>query len=849
MLTRILCAGLVAIGLTSTSPAAQPAAGYHYTYFKQPRPLALDSSLLAVRTDADAGRATSLAAAGLDAASYTPLGIRGWSYVSSGTSGRPPEEVELRVADLAEQAALEFVSPVFRDEYGDPVLMTSDLLIGFDAGVSTEAAEQVLDAVIGGIVLDRDFAGLPNVYRVRSLSRNGFSVLNEANSLAQRPEVRFAEPDMILTARHGLIPNDPNFGSLWGIRNTGQSGGTADMDMDGNEAWDTTTGDPAIYVVVLDDGVQQDHPDINQIPGVNFTVSEFGGMGPCDNHGTACAGCVSARINNALGVVGIAPECKVASAKFNVANVPCNGQGTFQITWFTSALVWGRDIGAKVTSNSNTFGESGTITSAYQQTRAAGMLHFVAAGNSNVSTLPYPANLPTVNAVAALNRNGNKASFSNYGVGLDVSAPGQAIMSTDRTGSNGYASGDYATVDGTSFACPYAAGVAALVYSRNRYLTPAEAEQILYSTCMDRGASGYDTTFGWGFINAEAAVAAVPPPPPPPGPFSLSQPANGATAVSVTPTLTWTSSSSAYSYELTVDDDPMFLNPEVVATGIVGTSYNVAAPLEQERTYHWKVIARNPVTTIQSNPTSASFTTLRDCNGNAVDDAADISGGTSADCNGNLAPDECDLSTAFHVLSANLSPINFSNPQTYHYNAQLATGDVSMTFRAFADLNFTREYIDLELNGMPIGRVFGPGGQDCASPPSLETLILDAATYNAALGGAGPAMLGMFPSEMSTEVCQTPTYISVEISYAAVPRSADTNSDQIPDECQNALPGDLNCDGAVNILDINPMVLALADPLAYAAAYPGCNINNGDINDDGNVDVLDINPFVALLEG
>ncbi|TWT41911.1 hypothetical protein RAS1_30350 [Phycisphaerae bacterium RAS1] len=64
-----------------------------------------------------------------------------------------------------------------------------------------------------------------------------------------------------------------------------------------------------------------------------------------------------------------------------------------------------------------------------------------------------------------------------------------------------------------------------------------------------------------------------------------------------------------------------------------------------------------------------------------------------------------------------------------------------------------------------------------------------------------------------------------------------------------AVPGDLNCDGLVNIIDINPFTLALSDPIAYAAAYPTCNINNGDVNGDGNVDVLDINPFVALLAG
>ncbi|TWT45129.1 hypothetical protein RAS1_15510 [Phycisphaerae bacterium RAS1] len=78
--------------------------------------------------------------------------------------------------------------------------------------------------------------------------------------------------------------------------------------------------------------------------------------------------------------------------------------------------------------------------------------------------------------------------------------------------------------------------------------------------------------------------------------------------------------------------------------------------------------------------------------------------------------------------------------------------------------------------------------------------------------------------------------------------SADGNGNGVPDECEQVL-GDLNCDGVVNVLDINPFVLALSDPAAYALQHPGCNILNGDIDGDGMLTVLDINPFVKLLAG
>src|SRR5262249_19621189 len=134
---------------------------------------------------------------------------------------------------------------------------------------------------------------------------------------------------------------------------------------------------------------------------------------------------------------------------------------------------------------------SSAIASAYSSTRDAGIVHFAAAGNDASTTITYPANLPSVNSVAALNRNGNLASFSNHGAGLDFSAPGQAIYSTDRTGMNGWVAGDYVTVDGTSFASPYAAGVAALILSVNATLTAPQVEQLMQISCVDRGAAGY----------------------------------------------------------------------------------------------------------------------------------------------------------------------------------------------------------------------------------------------------------------------------------------------------------------------------------------------------------------------
>ncbi len=484
----------------------------HYHYFKQKRELPLDATRIAVRKMAASGGGVNdaLRRSGLAEAAATDLAIEGWSTVALPGDSRNVERVKQLVTELAGDPALDFASPVFVGSDGGPVIVTRDLLIGFADGVSDERAAAILSAA--GTIVDKHWTGMHGVYRVRSNLRSGIMVLSVANDLAARAEVSFAEPDMIFTGRSELIPNDPFFASCWGLHNTGQSGGTVNMDMDGPEAWEVTTGSPSIITVIIDTGVQQNHPDINQIPGNDVTGQAGGGgpVNPCDVHGTAVAGCVSAKINNWIGVVGIAPGTKTASVRTFVSNQPCNGTWSSSASLTVAALAWAESIGARVTNNSNYYGfQSGTISTKYAQTRANGMVHFASAGNDASSIISYPASIPEVNSVAALTRNGFLAGFSNFGVGLDFSAPGQDIATTDRTGLDGYASGDYATVNGTSFASPYSAGVAALVLSARPTLPAADVEQIMQLSCRDLGTSGYDTTYGWGFVNARAALFAA----------------------------------------------------------------------------------------------------------------------------------------------------------------------------------------------------------------------------------------------------------------------------------------------------------------------------------------------------
>ncbi len=512
--------GVLACLTSGVAVAQDGESSYYYSYFKEPIPLDLDPTEVAVLETGQKALASSapLAAAlsevGIAPEDVEPMVINGWARASTPATVQTDEDVEDLVATLAEIPDLGFVSPVFRDVRGEPLLITSDLLIGFADTVSAPEAEALLADLIEGEIEDRNYGNMPGVYRVSVESRNGFEVLELANSLAMLPEIKFAESDMIMTARKTLTPNDPYFYSQWGLHNTGQNGGTPDMDIDAPEAWDISTGDWLIRVVILDDGVDQSHSDINQATGWDFTGQGTPGGGPgniCDNHGTAVAGCVSAIINNSNGVVGVAPECRVASAKYTVSNTgsPCPNTGWYQVGWLIDALDWAETSGARVTNNSNSVGYSSTVDYKYQTTRAAGVVHFAASGNEGSSSISYPASSDHVNAVGAVNRQGNRASFSNYGDGLAFMAPGVDIRTTDRTGSYGYSSTNFTWVDGTSFSAPIAAGVAALVLAVNDSLEPADVEQLMRETCVDRGAAGYDTLYGWGFVNANNALAAI----------------------------------------------------------------------------------------------------------------------------------------------------------------------------------------------------------------------------------------------------------------------------------------------------------------------------------------------------
>lgn len=508
----------------STPISADPNSPNFYYYHSEVIPLPLDKTRLAVRVAPGLDLSNPVNRTpeklGLAVSDVEAMGVDGWSLLKLSQPLADEADANAKIVLLLGAGTVDYAAPVFHSLMIEDgwVTIWPDVLVRFKSehGGDAPAALQELAASLQ--VKEARFGGLSDAYRLAGPQRNGFEVMATANRLALDDRVDWAEPELFFTGRNDILPDDSELDNLWGIRNTGGTyngtAGTNDIDMDGEEAWNITNGVSSVRVLVIDNGVQQNHPDLNQNAGRDFTGGEADGVaggGPvnaCDNHGTAVAGCVSAHFNNALGVVGLAPSCRVVSARCMVAVTPtCSSSWNASNTWTVNALNWAVNNGIQITNNSNAYGaQSNAIDAAYLNGYNNGQVHFASAGNSGVSSIAYPSSADTVNSVANLTQTGVLNGSSQFGTGLDFSAPGTDIRTTDRTGAAGYGNTDYTWINGTSFASPYAASVAALVKCAHPTWSSSTIETAMKSGATDLGAFSYDTTFGWGLVNAYKSI-------------------------------------------------------------------------------------------------------------------------------------------------------------------------------------------------------------------------------------------------------------------------------------------------------------------------------------------------------
>jgi thermitase len=363
---------------------------------------------------------------------------------------------------------------------------------------------QVLERVLGASVLREVRDDLLVVKRF-----DDGSLQRSIAEMKKAPFVKLVEPNAIY--RINRLPDDPDFGMLWGLKNTGQPdrdrvAGVAGMDIGAERAWDITTGSRAVVVSVIDTGVDFSHPDLAQNAWVNRAeasgqegvdddgngfvddvhgwdfVSNRGLMVDDNGHGTHVAGTIGAVGNNGTGVVGVAWNVSLMAVKF----LDRRGGGTLENA--IRAIDYSIMMGATISNNSwgGRF-RSDLLQQAVERSRDAGQLFVAAAGNDGANNdviNSLPASYPTENivSVAALNNKGELASFSNFGkLSVDVAAPGQNIYST-------LPNNRYTTYSGTSMAAPHVAGIAALLASRYPRWTRAEIQARLYSSTRKLGS-------------------------------------------------------------------------------------------------------------------------------------------------------------------------------------------------------------------------------------------------------------------------------------------------------------------------------------------------------------------------
>jgi thermitase len=382
-------------------------------------------------------------------------------------------------------------APALSASQPEPPAQEARILVGFKQAATQIDLTNLRTAIEDLLSSLPDWEGpellLPNVALIKLPDISDLPLLKEL--LGSLPFASFVEDDHVVSASYS--PNDPRYPEQWHLPS-----------ISAPQAWDVTTGSSDVTIAVVDTGVDYTHQDLKDkcVAGYNYVDRT---SDPMDDHGhgTHVAGIAAASGNNSTGVAGTDWKARIMPIKV------LDSQGSGYDSDVAAGIRYAADHGAEVINMSlGSPDYSYTLSEAVNYAHNKGVVIVAAAGNESTS-VSYPAACDHVIAVGALESNDSLAYFSNRGSDLDVTAPGVSILST--------VPGGYGKMSGTSMASPLVAGCASLVLTAHPGYSASQVEQALKNGATDLGSPGFDTNYGYGKVNAYAAVSGAQPEPEP----------------------------------------------------------------------------------------------------------------------------------------------------------------------------------------------------------------------------------------------------------------------------------------------------------------------------------------------
>ena len=443
--------------------------------------------------------------------------------------------VPAKIANVSASAVAE-VAAKYEGQEVIPGEMLVKLNPGMEAGLMGDFASEYGAKMVEKFDLPQSMFKSFEGDLIRIKLPAGISFEEATAAMQDDSRVAYAEPNLVYTLedvqqgqdnqgqqppRDPSNPNDLDE-KLWGLNNTGQTGGTAGAHVSAKDAWKIQTGngnDNGPLIAVIDTGIDYNHPDLkanmwtnpgeiagdgidNDNNGVIDDVHGYNAYAdsgdPMDghSHGTHCAGTIGGVGNNGEGVTGVMQDANLMAVKI------FSDSGRTSADAIVRGIAYSAKMGADITSNS--WGGGGRSEAIYDAFRTNDALHVIAAGNSNYDNdkrdnFPSNYDLDNIVAVAATNHNDERASFSQWGAkNVDVSAPGRDIYSTI----NG---GGYASYSGTSMATPHVSGGAGLIMSEYPEASNEEVKnRLIYGS--DRVSSLNDISVSDGRVNFASSL-------------------------------------------------------------------------------------------------------------------------------------------------------------------------------------------------------------------------------------------------------------------------------------------------------------------------------------------------------